>query len=169
MPNPPTKSYIAVGANLGDREANIRSAIDALNHLPGTRVTRASRLIENPAIGGPQDSPDFLNGAIEIETNLDPHTLLKHLLTIELNLGRTRREKWEPRLIDLDLLLYGDQIISSKDLTLPHPLMHTRRFVLEPLAELVPDLLHPIFGKSITELLAALSNRAQGHKDTKAQ
>jgi 2-amino-4-hydroxy-6-hydroxymethyldihydropteridine diphosphokinase len=152
----PIKSYIAVGANLGDREANIRSAIDALNYLPGTRVTRVSKLIENPAIGGPQNSPDFLNGVIEIDTTLDPNTLLQQLLTIEQKLGRTRREKWEPRLIDLDLLLFRDQIISSNDLTLPHPLMHTRRFVLEPLAELAPDLMHPVLRKSIRELFLDL-------------
>jgi 2-amino-4-hydroxy-6-hydroxymethyldihydropteridine diphosphokinase len=156
MQDRPTIAYIAIGANLGEREANIRAAIREIDTLPGTRVLRVSRLLENPAVGGPPDSPDFLNGVLEVESTLDPHELLHRLLSIEESLGRQRREKWEPRIIDLDLLLYSNQIISSNDLQIPHPLMHTRRFVLEPLAELAPKLMHPKLGLTITELIEKL-------------
>ena len=156
MQNRPTIAYIAVGANLGDREANIRMAIRQLDTLPGTRVLRVSRLLENPAVGGPSNSPDFLNGVIEIETTLDPHALLHRLLDVEQEMGRQRREKWAPRVIDLDLLLYADQVIAGGDLTIPHPLMHTRRFVLEPLAQIAPDIVHPTAHLTIAQLLAQL-------------
>jgi 2-amino-4-hydroxy-6-hydroxymethyldihydropteridine diphosphokinase len=151
-----TVAYIALGANIGDREANIRTALASLGSTPDTRVVRTSTLIENPAIGGPANSPDFLNGVAEIQTTLAPLQLLHRLLEIERSLGRQRREKWEPRIIDLDLLLYGDQIFSTDELIIPHPLMHTRRFVLEPLAELAPGLVHPILRTSIATLLGAL-------------
>src|SRR3954452_1611863 len=100
-------AYIALGANLGDREANIAAAIEALGRMPGTRVVRISKLIENPAVGGPADSPAFLNGVAKVETSLSPHELLVRLLEIERSLGRERRTKWEPRTIDLDLILNG--------------------------------------------------------------
>jgi 2-amino-4-hydroxy-6-hydroxymethyldihydropteridine diphosphokinase len=149
-------AYIALGANLGDREANIATALDALNHTPGTRVVRTSKLIENPAVGGPPDSPPFLNGVAEVETAAAPSELLDRLLEIERSLGRERRAKWEPRPIDLDLILYEERIIDTSYLQLPHPLMHERRFVLEPLAELAPDLVHPISELTVREMLADL-------------
>ncbi len=148
-----TTAYIALGANLGDREANIRRALSELEIGGGILVKRISKQIENPAVGGPENSPDFLNGVAEIETNLSPHELLHRLLAVERKLGRERREKWAPRNIDLDLLLFGEQIISDDELSIPHPLMHTRRFVLEPLAQLAPDMLHPTLGVSICTLL----------------
>ncbi len=151
-------AYIAVGANLGDRHANISRAIENLRQTPGIQITKVSSLIENPAIGGPADSPPFLNGAIEIETSLGARELLVQLLTIEKKMGRVRREKWGPRSIDLDVLLYGNQVIESKVLTVPHPLMHERKFVLNPLAEIAPDAIHPRFQKSIARLLAELNN-----------
>src|SRR4051812_44173926 len=128
----PITAYIAIGANLGDRDKNIRAAIRELASTPGTKVIRTSTLKEYPAVGGPANSPDFLNGVVEIDTTLGPHDLLHRLLEIEQRLGRQRRQKWEPRIIDLDLLLFGDKIIASDDLIVPHPLMHMRRFVLEP-------------------------------------
>ena len=151
-----TTAYIALGANLGDREANIRRALSELEIGGGILVKRISKLIENPAVGGPENSPDFLNGVAEIETNLSPHELLHRLLAVERKLGRERREKWAPRHIDLDLLLFGEQIISDDELSIPHPLMQTRRFVLEPLAEIAPNLLHPILGVNIRTLLQRL-------------
>lgn len=149
-------AYIAVGANLGDREANIAAALDALGHTPDTRVTRRSTLMENPAVGGPADSPAFLNGVVEVETTVAPHALLARLLEIERSLGRERRTKWEPRPIDLDLIFYSDQVIDTPDLQLPHPLMQERRFVLEPLVELAPDLVHPVSELTIREMLQDL-------------
>ena len=154
-----TTSYIAVGANIGDREANIRRAIEALRATPHVAVTRVSTLIDNPAVGGPLGSPSFLNGVVELRTSLDPHALLARLLDIERALGRERREKWGPRTIDLDLLLFGDLVLNDPGLTLPHPRMHERRFVLEPLCEIAPDVVHPAQHKSVRQLLEALALR----------
>lgn len=150
-------AYIALGANLGNREENIRSALLRLEKTPGIRVLRVSSLLENPAVGGPAGSPSFLNAAVAIETTLGSHALLHRLLDIERELGRVRRTRWEPRPIDLDLLLYGDQIISSQELVVPHPLMHERRFVLQPLAEIAPDVVHPALQMSVGGLLESLS------------
>lgn len=152
MPAPVT-AYIALGSNLGDREANIRSALLMLDKLDGIGVRKTSTLFENSAIGGPIGAPDFLNAAAEIETTLDARELLGCLLDVERSLGRARREKWAPREIDLDLLLYGDRIIDEDGLTVPHPLMHARRFVLKPLAEIAPRAVHPVYRKTIAELL----------------
>jgi 2-amino-4-hydroxy-6-hydroxymethyldihydropteridine diphosphokinase len=146
------RAFIAVGANLGDRAATIRAALNALGRTKGIRVVLVSRLIENPAVGGPAGAPLFLNGAAELWTTLDPHALLATLLDIERGLGRERRQKWAPRTIDLDLLLYDDRVIRSEDLTVPHPLMHERDFVLTPLAEIAPDVVHPILRKTIRAL-----------------
>jgi 2-amino-4-hydroxy-6-hydroxymethyldihydropteridine diphosphokinase len=154
----PVIAYVALGANLGDRRANIRSAVAALDATPGARVTRVSSLIENPAVGGPEGSPAFLNGVAEVETTLDPHALLARLLEIERGLGRERRTRWAPRSIDLDVILYGQRIIDAPDLKIPHPLMHERRFVLEPLAEIAPDVMHPVLKQSVRSLLDGIAH-----------
>src|SRR4051812_658970 len=106
-------AYIALGANLGDREANLREALQRLGQSPQIHVGRASRMLENPAVGGPPDSPPFMNMVVMIQTTLRPEELLDRLLEIERQMGRERREKWGPRPIDLDLLLYGDEIVKS--------------------------------------------------------
>lgn len=154
-PTPETaQAFIAVGANLGDREGTIRAALSALDVTPGIRVVRVSPLLENPAVGGPEGAPPFLNGAAELATTLSPHDLLARLLEIERTLGRQRRQKWAPRTIDLDLLLYGEQVVNTPDLKVPHPLMHERDFVLTPLAAIAPDVVHPVLHVSVSELAA---------------
>lgn len=149
-------AYIALGANLGDRQHNIQSALARLTRTDGISVVRVSSLLENPAVGGPPDSPPFLNAAAELKTTLGSHAVLHRLLEIEHALGRVRRLRWEPRSIDMDLLLYGDQIISSQELVVPHPLMHERRFVLQPLAEIAPEAVHPVLQMTIAGLLEDL-------------
>ena len=148
----PVTAYIAFGANLGDRRANIERAAELLRVTPGVRVTKLSSFLENPAVGGPADSPPFLNAVAEIQTSLPPRELLWRLLAIEHQLGRQRRQKWEARIIDLDVLLYGDAIVDEADLRIPHPLMHERKFVLDPLKEIAPHVVHPVLRKRVADL-----------------
>ena len=149
----PVTAYIALGANLGDRAANIAAALEKLQQTPQVKLAKVSTFIENPAVGGPADSPPFLNAAVEIVTWLSARAILDRLLEIEKEIGRVRREKWGPRSIDLDLLLFGDEIIDEPGLTVPHPLMHQRRFVLEPLAQIAPTVVHPVWKRTIAQLL----------------
>jgi 2-amino-4-hydroxy-6-hydroxymethyldihydropteridine diphosphokinase len=149
-------TFLGLGSNVGDRKLALRSALAKIGKTPHIELIRASTILENPAVGGPPDSPPFLNAAAEIRTTLGSHALLHALLGIERSMGRSRREKWAPRTIDIDILLYGDQIISSDELVVPHPLMHERRFVLQPLAEIAPDLLHPTLQMTIAGLLESL-------------
>lgn len=127
---------MGLGANLGDREGTIRAALDRLAATPGVRVAAVSRLIDTAPVGGPPGQPRFLNGAARLETTLPARALLERLLAIERELGRARAERWGPRTIDLDLLLYGERAIDEPDLVVPHPRMRERPFVLGPLAEL---------------------------------
>ncbi|HYL80679.1 MAG TPA: 2-amino-4-hydroxy-6-hydroxymethyldihydropteridine diphosphokinase [Candidatus Acidoferrum sp.] len=150
------RAFIAIGSNLGDRLGNCRLALDRLGRLPETALLRASPLIETaPAEGVAGGS--FLNGVAEIVTELSPHALLVHLQGIEGALGRTAaHEPGTARTIDLDLLLYGDLVMEEADLTIPHPRLAARRFVLEPLAALEPGLRHPVLRVTIEELLRRL-------------
>lgn len=157
------RAYIALGANLGDRRRNIESAIQLLRQTAGLRVVQVAPLLETDPVGGPDDSPRFFNSAAEVETDLSPEQLLDHLLAIERQLGRQRREKWGPRLIDLDLLLYDQLILQTPGLTIPHPLMHQRRFVLEPLARIAPQVRHPALKKTISELLDEILTQESGN------
>jgi len=152
----PTTVYIGLGSNLGEREMNIRRALAELVQTPQLEVRRISSFLENPAVGGPEGAPDFINAAVEAQTTLAATALMKRLLEIEQEVGRVRREKWEPRVIDLDLLLYGNSIISSDTLLVPHPLMHERVFVLRPLAEIAPKAVHPALQMTIEDLLRNL-------------
>ena len=144
-----TRAYVGLGSNLGDREATIRAALAA---LPG--VVAVSTLRETEPVGV-TEQPAFLNGAAAVETELTPRELLETLLAIERALGRERRERWGPRTIDLDLLLYGAETVDEPGLMVPHPHLHERRFALEPLAELDPELELPGRGR-IGDLLAEL-------------
>lgn len=148
------RAYVGLGSNLGDREATIRQALELLDCGPGVRVVGVSSLRETDPVGY-VDQPRFLNGACTVETELSPRQLLDRLLAIERSLGRKRsqEERWGPRVIDLDLLLYEDEVIDDPGLTLPHPRLAERRFVLEPLDELDPTLVLPD-GRRVRELLA---------------
>jgi len=144
------KAYIGLGANLGDRGDTINRALDELEKSPRVRVTRRSDLIETAPVGGPENQPLFLNGAAEVETDLPPRELLTLLQSIEDRLGRSHSgPRWGPRTIDLDILFYGEVILNDQDLIIPHPRLHERRFVLEPLAQIVPTLRHPRLKKTI--------------------
>lgn len=136
-------AYIGVGANLGNREATMRAALAALDATPGVRVVAVSSFRETEPVGY-LDQPRFLNAAASVETELDARGLLDALLAVEQSLGRTREgPRFGPRTIDLDLLLFGDEQVDEPGLTVPHPRLHERAFVLEPLAELDPALVVP--------------------------
>ena len=151
-------AYIAIGSNQGDRARYCWSAVQQIAHHDQINVVHISPLIETPPVGQPEFSAPFLNGAIQVETSLGSHALLHELQTIEKRLGRERKEKWEPRTIDLDLLLFGDKIVSSDELIVPHPMMHQRRFVLEPLVVIAPDAVHPVLQMTIRGLLDNLKD-----------
>ena len=148
--------YIGLGSNLGDREATIRAAVDRLRAHPQIKVTAESSLIETAPVGGPAGQPTFLNGAAALETDLEPDALLDVLKGIERDLGRRPRTRWGPREIDLDVLLYGDRVVETSRLTVPHPLMAQRRFVLAPLSEIAPDARDPVTGRTVREMLAGI-------------
>jgi 2-amino-4-hydroxy-6-hydroxymethyldihydropteridine diphosphokinase len=136
-------AYIGVGANLGDREATMRAALAALDATPGIRVVAVSSFRETEPVGY-VDQPQFLNAAAAVETELDARGLLDALLAVERGLGRTREgPRFGPRTIDLDLLLFGDAEVDEPGLTVPHPRLHERAFVLEPLTELDPEMVVP--------------------------
>ncbi len=148
-------AHIGLGSNLGDRAATLARALDALQATPGIARLAASRLYETEPVGPPQGR--YLNAAARLETRLEPHALLARLLEIERAAGRVRgAERNGPRTLDLDLLLYGGLCLEGPDLVLPHPRLHQRAFVLEPLCELDPEVLHPVLGETIAVLAARL-------------
>jgi len=147
-------AFVGIGSNLGDREGNLRRAIKLLSAEDGVDVVAVSEIRETDPVGPVEQGP-FLNGAVRIETDLAPRELLERLLAVEERLGRVRRERWGPRTIDLDLLLYGDDVVDEPGLAVPHPRLHERRFALEPLADLDPGLEIPGKGP-ISALLAEL-------------
>jgi 2-amino-4-hydroxy-6-hydroxymethyldihydropteridine diphosphokinase len=151
-----TRAYVGLGANLGPREVTLLRAVDLLGAESGVEVLAVSALRETAPVGN-VDQPEFLNGAVAVETSLTARELLGALLRVERELGRERDgTRWGPRTIDLDLLVYGDEIIDEPDLRVPHPRLHERRFALEPLAELEPELEIP--GRATaSELLASLA------------
>jgi 2-amino-4-hydroxy-6-hydroxymethyldihydropteridine diphosphokinase len=153
------RAYVGVGANLGDRRATIEGAVDLLRAVPGVEVLAVSSLRETDPVGF-EEQPRFLNGAVELETTLAARELLDELLRVERDLGRTREgPRFGPRTIDLDLLVYGGRRLDEPGLTVPHPRLHERRFALEPLAELDPDLDVPGRGR-VSDLLARLDSSA---------
>ena len=145
--------YLGLGANLGDRWGTLAAAVELLAHDEAFALRAVSRVWGTEPVGPPQ--PRFLNLAVGLGTLVSPRATLQRLHAIEEKLGRRRREKWGPRELDLDLLLYGD-LIAPAPVELPHPRLHQRAFVLEPLAELAPEVVHPAIGRTIGALLAEL-------------
>jgi len=138
----PTRAFLGLGSNLGDRLATLQRAVDLLGAEPGVRAVASSRVWETVPVGGPPQ-PDYLNVVLEVETDLDAHGLLGAANRVEAALGRTRDVRWGPRTIDVDVLLVGDAIVDGPDLVVPHPRMLERAFVLLPLLELEPDPVLP--------------------------
>lgn len=149
-----SKTAIALGSNLGNSLAILEAAIEALDRSPGIKVNLMSAWYQTKAIGPPQ--PDYINGCIVAGVKQEPQSLLQILLDIEKQFGRTRGEKWGPRTLDLDLLLYDDLILETAVLQIPHPRIRERAFVLVPLAEIVPQWIEPVSGKTIEELVKAV-------------
>jgi 2-amino-4-hydroxy-6-hydroxymethyldihydropteridine diphosphokinase len=149
-----TKAYVGLGANLGPKEVTLLRAVDLLAAEDGIEVLELSELRETAPVGV-VDQPEFLNAALAVETSLTPRELLDVLLRVERELGRVRDERWGPRTIDLDLLVYGDETVDEPGLRVPHPRLHERRFALEPLADLEPELEIPGLGK-VSDALARL-------------
>ncbi len=150
-------AYLALGSNLGDRQKHISDAIKMLDDVDGLQVVRTSDRLETVPLGD-IEQPKYLNAVVELRTGLTAAQLFERLRNIENDLGRIRQGKWSPRTIDLDLLLFGDQIIKGPDLQVPHSQMHLRSFVLEPLCQLAPDLLHPALKLTVAELLRRLNS-----------
>lgn len=156
--NAPARAFVGLGSNLGDPIATVHAAIDALSRVPGTRLSRVSRLYRSPAWGH-TDQADFVNAVALLDTGLAPRALLDGMLAIERAFGRERRERWGPRILDLDLLLYGDSIVVQPGLQVPHPHLHERAFALVPLLEVEPDAVIPGLGPA-RDALSALACEA---------
>jgi 2-amino-4-hydroxy-6-hydroxymethyldihydropteridine diphosphokinase len=156
----PAGVFIGLGSNLGDRRANLADALDRVRKLPDTRIIKESSFYESEPHGDAKTW--FVNGVIEIETELSPDNLLKKLKSIESAMGRKRvkGKRWGSRIIDLDVLFYAGMVVRKRGLRVPHPEVANRRFVLLPLSELAPQLVHPVLQATISDLLAAV-------KDTK--
>ncbi len=146
--------YIAFGSNIGDRGAAIEEALNLIEQNE-MKIVKKSKIYETEPYGY-VDQPSFLNGAVEVETNLSCRDVLERLLSIENQIGRVREFKWGPRIIDLDIIFYNNEIFDEEDLKVPHPDMQSRDFVLRPLNDLCPDYVHPVLDKTIGELLGEL-------------
>lgn len=147
-------AYIGIGSNLGRKKENCLKAIQILKDK-GLKVTKQSSMFDTKP-WGIKNQPEFINMAVEIETELSPYKLLCLLKKIENEMGRENIIKWGPRIIDLDILLYDDLLMNTYELKIPHPLMHKREFVLQPLAEIAPEKVHPVLGKKIKDILQEL-------------
>ena len=150
------KAYLLIGGNMGDRLANLQNAQTSIQSQIGSIILSSS--IYETAAWGLEDQPSFLNQAFIVETTFTAHEVLKKLLAIEQSMGRIRQQPLGPRTIDLDIIFFNDQIIHTEDLTIPHPQMQNRNFVLAPLAEIAPKLLHPSLKKTMKQLVSQTSD-----------
>jgi 2-amino-4-hydroxy-6-hydroxymethyldihydropteridine diphosphokinase len=152
------RCLLAVGANLGDRSATLEQALAKISELPKTQLLARSRWYQTSPVGGPAGQASFLNGAILLECQLSPKELLSHLQQIETSLGRERHERWDARTIDIDILMFGDAIIDTPELQVPHPRMSFRQFVLRPAVEIAGEMIHPTSGWTLASLLSQLNS-----------
>lgn len=152
--------YLSLGSNLGHREANLYRALSEIGNIPLTQVMDVSKIIETPPYGN-TDQPEFLNLATRVISSLSPFTLLERFQEIEQKLGRVRKETWEARTIDIDIVFYENLVLRHPRLILPHYDMHNRLFVLEPLSEICPYFVHPLLGKTVVELYQSLLVKAK--------
>ncbi len=152
----PTRCLIALGSNLGDRLENVRAGATALADAPGIDVVDVSPLYETAPVGGPDNQGPYLNAALTLDTTLDAAELLALLHGIEAGRERQRIEHWGPRTLDLDLLVHGELVTDSAALQVPHPRMQERRFVMVPVCDVAPDVVHPVLGRTMRDLLADL-------------
>lgn len=164
-----TTAYVGLGSNQGDRNFYIQSAIEMLSRTPGVQVVRKCQLRQTPALSVSGSQPDYLNAVIEIITPLSPSDLHRTLQEAEIRLGRVRGEKWGQRTIDLDLLLYGDSVIHSPKLCVPHRQLHLRSFVMDGLVELCPNFVHPVLGRTMAELAKRLNGQNFAMHPTRPQ
>jgi 2-amino-4-hydroxy-6-hydroxymethyldihydropteridine diphosphokinase len=148
--------FIGLGGNLGEPLELFRRARQRLRQHPQISGLKSSALYRSPPVGGPVGQPDYLNAALELQTDLSPKNLLHFCQALEQEAGRTREIHWGPRTLDIDLLFFADVVASDPELTLPHPLLHLRRFALEPLKDLAPEFRHPLLHISVAALLNAL-------------
>ena len=147
--------FIGVGSNLGDKVGNCRRAVEVILADGRNRIVQCSPFYQTEPVGK-KEQDWFINGVCAMETTMEPAELLESLLGVEKMMGRVRRERWGPRVIDLDILLFGQEVINQEGLQIPHPRLHERRFVLVPLRDIAPDLMHPLLGKRISQILAEL-------------
>ena len=148
--------FLLLGSNLGDRKLFLQQANEHISEEVAPIITTSA--IYETQSWGKTDSPDYLNQVVVIRTELSAKIILQRILNIEWKIGRIREEKWGPRIIDIDILFYGDSLIDEPDLQVPHPELHKRRFTLDPLAEIAPDLIHPVLHKTILQLKNELTD-----------
>ena len=156
--------FLGLGSNLGDRSANLAAARRLLAALPRTALIRDASVYETPPVGGPPGQEPYLNSASLIETRMDPQELLREIQAVEIAVGRDRKAevRWGPRVIDIDILFWGDMVLEEPDLVIPHPRLAERAFALLPLADLDPDFLHPVKERTVAELLERIDLEDEG-------